>query len=109
MLAKTLVMRGGLDEKSVDVIFGEKKQVIRKSGLLEYYDSSEDLRTVGGVDALKEWLKKRSIAFRDEARAFGLAAPKGILLLGVQGCGKSLLAKAVSQFWRLPLLRFDVA
>ena len=108
VLAKTLVMRGGLDEKSVDVIFGEKKQVIRKSGLLEYYDSVEDLRTVGGVDALKEWLKKRSIAFRDEAREFGLAAPKGILLLGVQGCGKSLLAKAVSQFWHLPLLRFDV-
>ncbi|MGO8702315.1 MAG: AAA family ATPase [Candidatus Brocadiia bacterium] len=108
VLAKTLVMRGGLDERAVEVIFGEKKQVIRKSGLLEYYDSAEDLRTVGGVDALKEWLKKRSIAFSDEARAFGLAAPKGILLLGVQGCGKSLLAKAVSQFWRLPLLRFDV-
>ena len=108
VLAKTLVMRGGLDERAVEVIFSEKKQVIRKSGLLEYYDSSEDLKTVGGVDALKEWLKKRSIAFSDEARDFGLAAPKGILLLGVQGCGKSLLAKAVSQFWRLPLLRFDV-
>jgi hypothetical protein len=108
VLAKTLVMRGGLDERSVEVIFGEKKQVIRKSGLLEYYDSAENLQTVGGVDALKDWLTKRSIAFRDEARAFGLAAPKGILLLGVQGCGKSLVAKAISQFWRLPLLRFDV-
>ena len=108
VLAKTLVLRGGLDEKGVDIIFDEKKQIIRKSGLLEYYDSQENLHTVGGVDALKTWLMKRSIAFRDEARAFGLAAPRGILLLGVQGCGKSLVAKAVSQLWRLPLLRFDV-
>jgi len=108
VLAKALVLRGGMDEKSVEIIFGEKKQIIRKNGLLEYFESAEDLHTVGGVDALKDWLKKRSVAFRDEARSFGLAAPKGMLLLGVQGCGKSLLAKAVSQFWRLPLLRFDV-
>jgi len=63
---------------------------------------------VGGLALLKEWLQKRSIAFSDEARAFGLPAPKGILLLGVQGCGKSLCAKAVSSLWQLPLLRFDM-
>ena len=108
VLAKTLVMQRGLSERSVEVILDEKRQIIRKSGLLEYYDSAESMKTVGGVDALKDWLAKRSIAFTDEARAFGLAAPKGILLLGVQGCGKSLVAKAVSQLWRLPLLRFDI-
>ena len=108
VLAKTLVLHRGLSDQSVDVIYDEKKQIIRKSGLLEYYDSQENIGTVGGVDLLKEWLRKRSIAFTDEARAFGLAAPKGMLLLGVQGCGKSLMAKAVSQLWRLPLLRFDV-
>src|SRR6185369_12596289 len=62
----------------------------------------------GGLSVLKDWLDKRAIAFTAEARAFGLAAPKGILLLGVQGCGKSLCAKAVSNLWQLPLLRFDM-
>ena len=57
---------------------------------------------------LKEWLSKRAVAFTDEARAFGLPAPKGMLMLGVQGCGKSLCAKAVSTQWQLPLLRFDM-
>ena len=63
---------------------------------------------VGGLDALKKWLIKRSLAFTDKARQFGLPAPKGVLLLGVQGCGKSLMAKTISNIWRLPLLRFDV-
>jgi len=108
VLAKTLVLQRGLSGQSVEVIFDEKKQIIRKSGLLEYYDAEENLEMVGGVDALKEWLIKRSVAFTDEARQFGLAAPKGMLLLGVQGCGKSLVAKAVSRLWRLPLLRFDI-
>ena len=108
VLAKTLVIQRGLSEKSVEIIFDEKKQIIRKSGLLEYCDSPENMETVGGLDALKGWLAKRSVAFSDEARAFGLAAPKGMLLLGVQGCGKSLVAKAISQLWQLPLLRFDI-
>ncbi len=108
VLAKTLVMQRELSERSVEVIFDEKKQIIRKSGLLEYYESDENMQTVGGVDALKSWLQKRSIAFTHEARAFGLAAPRGMMLLGVQGCGKSLVAKAVSRLWRLPLLRFDI-
>jgi len=108
VLAKTLVIHRGVSDQSAEVIYDEKKQIIRKSGLLEYYDSEENLSTVGGVDMLKEWLRKRSVAFTDEAREFGLASPKGMLLLGVQGCGKSLMAKAVSQLWKLPLLRFDV-
>jgi len=63
---------------------------------------------VGGLQVLKDWLDKRSVAFTEEARSFGLPAPKGILLLGVQGCGKSLCAKAVSSLWQMPLLRFDI-
>ena len=89
-------------------VFAEKQQIIRKSGLLEYYAASEDFANVGGLAVLKDWLNKRAMAFTDEARAFGLPAPKGILLLGVQGCGKSLCAKAVSRLWQLPLLRFDM-
>jgi SpoVK/Ycf46/Vps4 family AAA+-type ATPase len=92
----------------VNEVFAEKQQIIRKSGLLEYYATSEGFASVGGLAVLKEWLSKRAMAFSNEARAFGLPAPKGILMLGVQGCGKSLCAKAVSTQWQLPLLRFDM-
>jgi ATP-dependent 26S proteasome regulatory subunit len=108
VLAKALVQHHGFNTKSVEVILSEKKQIIRKNGLLEYYDAQEDLNSVGGLDELKNWLLKRTVAFTDQARQFGLPAPKGILLLGVQGCGKSLMAKAISKIWKLPLLRFDV-
>jgi ATP-dependent 26S proteasome regulatory subunit len=108
VLAKALVQHHGFNAKSVEVILSEKKQIIRKNGLLEYYDAQEDLNAVGGLDELKSWLLKRTVAFTDQARQFGLPAPKGILLLGVQGCGKSLMAKAISKIWKLPLLRFDV-
>ena len=97
-----------LSGEDVNEVFAEKQQIIRKSGLLEYYAASEDFSNVGGLAVLKDWLNKRAVAFTDEARAFGLPAPKGILLLGVQGCGKSLCAKAVSRLWQLPLLRFDM-
>ncbi len=108
VLAKALVQHRGLGAESLEVIHSEKKQIIRKSGLLEYYDTEENMESIGGLDALKNWLLKRSVAFTDQARAFGLPAPKGILLLGVQGCGKSLMAKTISNIWQLPLLRFDV-
>lgn len=108
VLAKTLVQNRSLGPDSIEVIHGEKKQIIRKSGLLEYYDAEESMESVGGLDALKSWLIKRSVAFTDRAREFGLPAPRGVLLLGVQGCGKSMMAKAISNTWQLPLLRFDV-
>ena len=108
VLAKTLVQHRGLGRQSLEVINAEKKQIIRKSGLLEYYDAEETMESVGGLDSLKSWLIKRSVVFSDQARSFGLPAPKGVLLLGVQGCGKSLMAKTVSRIWQLPLLRFDV-
>jgi AAA+ superfamily predicted ATPase len=108
VFAKTLVLDGTLDADDVSVVFSEKQQIIRKSGLLEYFASSEQFTDVAGLDNLKQWLSKRSAAFTERAKAFGLPAPRGVLLLGVQGCGKSLCAKAVSSLWRLPLLRFDV-
>lgn len=108
VFAKTIVQDGVLDSNDVSAIFAEKQQIIRKSGLLEYYAAQEDFSQVGGLQNLKEWLARRGEAFTDRARAFGLPAPKGVLLLGVQGCGKSLCAKAVSSQWRLPLLRFDI-
>ena len=105
VFARTLVEKKRFD---VSVVLEEKKQIIRKSGLLEYYEPDARLNDVGGLDLLKEWLGKRTNSFTDKAQAFGLPAPKGILLLGVQGCGKSLCAKAVAAQWNLPLLRLDV-
>ena len=108
VFAKIIVQEQRLSGDHVHEVFAEKQQIIRKSGLLEYYEASEDFSNVGGLSVLKDWLTKRAVAFTEEARAFGLPAPKGILLLGVQGCGKSLCAKAVSRRWQLPLLRFDM-
>jgi ATP-dependent 26S proteasome regulatory subunit len=108
VFAKIIVKDERLSGEDVNEVFAEKQQIIRKSGLLEYCSTNESFSHVGGLAVLKEWLQKRAIAFTDEARAFGLPAPKGILMLGVQGCGKSLCAKAVSCLWQLPLLRFDM-
>ena len=108
VFARIIVQSEGLSADDVREVFAEKQQIIRKSGLLEYCTTDETFAQVGGLAVLKDWLAKRAVAFTPEARAFGLAAPRGILLLGVHGCGKSLCAKAVSSLWQLPLLRFDV-
>jgi SpoVK/Ycf46/Vps4 family AAA+-type ATPase len=108
VFAKIIVKAERLSGDDVNEVFAEKQQTIRKSGLLEYYSTGESFANVGGLAVLKDWLNKRAAAFTQEARTFGLPAPKGILMLGVQGCGKSLCAKAVSNQWQLPLLRFDM-
>jgi ATP-dependent 26S proteasome regulatory subunit len=108
VFAKIIVKGERLSGDDVNEVFAEKQQIIRKSGLLEYCSTAENFAQVGGLALLKDWLNKRSAAFTPEARAFGLPAPRGILMLGVQGCGKSLCAKAVSNQWQLPLLRFDM-
>ena len=92
----------------LETILEEKKQIIRKSGLLEYYEHREEFSDVGGMEVLKDWLVKRRNAFSTRARDFGLPLPKGILLIGVPGTGKSLTAKAVGALWQMPLLRLDV-
>jgi len=105
VFAKSLVETRRLD---LDVIIAEKKQLIRKSQVLEYYNAVEDMAYVGGMSELKVWLRKRGLAFSERARRFGLPEPRGLLLLGVQGGGKSLVAKSVAGLWKLPLLRLDM-
>ncbi len=93
---------------SIQTILAEKKHIIRKSGILEFYETKVGMNAVGGLPEMKDWLQKRQHSFTQSARDFGLPLPKGILLLGVPGCGKSLSAKAISQAWQMPLLRLDV-
>jgi ATP-dependent 26S proteasome regulatory subunit len=99
---------GRLDHGAVRLIAQEKERIIKQTEVLEYYPTDAQMTDVGGLDQLKEWLDRRGRAFGAGARDFGLDAPKGVLLLGVQGCGKSLLAKAVAATWQFPLLRFDL-
>ena len=108
VFAKALVSSSSFDERDIPLIISEKKQLIRKTGLLEYFDLSETIKNVGGLENLKKWLSERSHAFTEKAREYGLPQPKGLLLLGVQGCGKSLISKAIANLWQLPLLRLDV-
>ncbi|MGE5707350.1 MAG: AAA family ATPase [Bacteroidota bacterium] len=97
-----------IDASDIGHILAEKRLIIKKSGILEYFPAEEGMDSIGGLETLKDWLLKRRRAFTAEARAFGLPQPKGIMLLGVQGCGKSLAAKAIANAWSLPLLRFDI-
>ncbi|MFH1768434.1 MAG: AAA family ATPase [Candidatus Omnitrophota bacterium] len=108
VFAKALVRNGTLDLNDVPIVLSEKQQIIKKSGILEYYNATEKIAEIGGLEILKEWLRKRKAALSEEAREFGLPHPKGVLILGVQGCGKSLTAKAISTLWNLPLLRLDM-
>ncbi len=105
---KAHVKANRLTEEEVDIILSEKKQLIRRNGILEYIEEDETINSVGGLEELKKWLKQRSNAFSERAREYGLPQPKGMLILGVPGCGKSLIAKTTARLWGLPLLRLDM-
>lgn len=108
-LAKSLVEHNGkfCKDNAKDIV-KEKKQIIRKSGVLEYVDNTLSLQDVGGLEVLKRWLNLRKTTFLEDAQNFGLTPPKGVLLVGIPGCGKSLTAKCVASSWNMPLLRFDI-
>ena len=102
------VVSGRLTESEVEIVLSEKKQLIRRNGILEYIEEDETVDSVGGLDELKRWLRNRTEAFTERAREYGLPQPKGMLILGVPGCGKSSIAKTTSRLWGLPLLRLDM-
>lgn len=108
VLARAIATHGALRPEDVDLILEEKRQTIRQTQILDFYPASENITDIGGLDNLKEWLLRRGGAFSERARQYGLPHPKGLLLVGIQGTGKSLTAKAIAHHWHLPLLRLDV-
>ena len=101
-------VKDDLGQNAPYTVSSEKEQIIKKSGILDYFPKNESLKDVGGMEVLKDWLFKRQKAYEKKARDFGLQEPKGLLLLGVPGCGKSLTAKSIASFWNMPLLRLDI-
>lgn len=108
VFAKAIVGSGRLDDRDIDLVTREKKQILRESEALEFYAVTETPDDVGGLGVLKEWLRLRERAFTQEARDYGLPVPRGVALIGIPGTGKSLTAKMIGGLWRLPVLRLDV-
>jgi SpoVK/Ycf46/Vps4 family AAA+-type ATPase len=109
VLRKACAQSEGLNDRTAAHIVREKRLALRRTPALTFHEAPDGLETVGGLDALKSWLRERRRAFGEQARQFGVPMPRGLLLLGVQGCGKSLSAKAVAVEWGFPLLRLDLA
>jgi AAA+ superfamily predicted ATPase len=108
VLARAIASHGEIQPEDVELVLEEKRQTIRQTQILDFYPATERISDIGGLDNLKDWLLRRGGAFSERARAYGLPHPRGLLLVGIQGTGKSLTAKAIAHHWHLPLLRLDV-
>ena len=108
VLAKCLAKSGKINESAIAGVIEEKRQTIRETGILEFIPVQAGLDSVGGLENLKQWVRIRANSFSNAAREYGLPSPKGVLLAGIQGTGKSLSAKTIAAEWKLPLLRLDV-
>jgi len=108
VLSKIIATYKTIDNNSIAVLLSEKKQIISQTEILEYWSVTKKIIDLGGLDNLKDWLKKRKTAFGVQALNYGLPTPRGLLLVGIQGTGKSLTAKAIGNDWQLPLLKLDV-
>jgi SpoVK/Ycf46/Vps4 family AAA+-type ATPase len=108
VLSKIIATYKTIDNNSIAVLLSEKKQIISQTEILEYCSVNEKITNLGGLNNLKDWLKKRKTAFSIQASNYGLPTPRGLLLIGIQGTGKSLAAKAIANDWQLPLLKLDV-
>jgi len=106
--ARAMAQDGKMDIEDIDIIFEEKCQVIKKTGILQFEKNDLNMSEVGGLENIKRWLTKRNRSWLDSAKKYNLPAPKGVLITGVPGCGKSLTAKAIGAMWQLPILRLDM-
>lgn len=105
--ALAMVNDGKITINDLETILSEKMQIIKKTGILEFINSEYDINDIGGLENLKSWLQKRNNSWSESAKKYCLPSPKGVLITGVPGCGKSLTAKATSAIWQLPLLKLD--
>ena len=104
-----LIGKTTVDESVIDALIDEKGQLTRKTGILNFVRTIPTIEEIGGLENLKDWLKKRSRVLTSDGKSFGLQLPKGVLITGLSGCGKSLCAKAMASFWGVPLLHLDMA
>ena len=108
VLARGIAAHGTFRPEDIELVLEEKRQTIRQTQILDFYPAKEQISEIGGLDNLKDWLLRRGNSFSEKARQYGLPYPRGLLLVGIQGTGKSLTAKAIAHHWHLPLLRLDV-
>jgi ATP-dependent 26S proteasome regulatory subunit len=108
-VSQAIVTRYGLTAEIVTDVLQAKKEMLRRSEMLDFVDVSDTMASVGGLENLKHWLEQRRGTWEEKARAFGLEPPRGVVILGVQGCGKSMCAQAIAGEWKLPLVKFDTA
>jgi SpoVK/Ycf46/Vps4 family AAA+-type ATPase len=108
LLRRLLDRHGAIDEGFFRAVLEEKEQVTRKEGILEFVPPDESLEQLGGLDQLKLWVRERRTLFTPDARRKGMPVPKGVLLMGISGCGKSLAVKIIAREWQLPLFRLDM-
>ena len=108
LLRRLLDRHGEVDEEFFKLVLEEKEQITRKEGILDFVPPDESLEQLGGLDQLKEWVGERSSLFTPDARRQGMPQPKGVLLMGISGCGKSLAVKVIAREWQLPLFRLDM-
>jgi len=108
VLLRSILKYSGITDETVELILEEKRELIKQTEILEFWPTDQGLDSIGGLEILKDWLRKRSNSFSEQARNYGLDKPRGLLLVGFQGTGKSLISKAIANEWKLPLLRLDV-
>jgi SpoVK/Ycf46/Vps4 family AAA+-type ATPase len=107
-LSKSIAQYGTINEATINLVLVEKRQIISQTEILEFQGTTTQFTDIGGLETLKNWLATRKESFSEKAKIYGLPAPRGLLLAGIQGTGKSLTAKAIANEWQLPLLRLDI-